>query len=91
MFLKFFLISYQIVLGKWARFLIPVFQLRKIFSPQTFDISFVRALTVFADLYNFLTVCRSSALIVPYRIVFARFDCKLLQNRKTVDCSTVLQ
>ncbi len=26
-----------------------------------------------------------------YRIVFARFDCKLLQNRKTVDCSIVKQ
>ncbi len=26
-----------------------------------------------------------------YRIVFVRFDCKLLQNRKTVDCSTVVQ
>ncbi len=28
------------------------------------DISFVRVLTVFADLYNFLTVWRSSALTV---------------------------
>ncbi len=26
-----------------------------------------------------------------YRIVFACFDCKLLQNRKTLDCNTVLQ
>ncbi len=51
--------------------------------------SFVHALTVFADLHNFLTVWRSSALTVHTELCsLARFDCKLLQNRKLL---TVVQ
>ncbi len=55
-----------------------------------FHNSFVRA-------YSFCRSVKLSYSMVfersdcTYRIVFAHFDCKLLQNRKTVDCSTVMQ
>ncbi len=61
------------------------------FNSAKYIISFVRTPAVFADLNNFLKSTMFEHSDCTYRIVFVHFDCQLLQNRKTVDCSTVVQ